>query len=74
MTSSAWRIRVRPSTAPPVETFCHDGRWVVRSEDVVLVEFATRADAIDAARAAAIALRTDSVVRYAVARHVARVA
>src|SRR5690349_19680804 len=67
MTSSTQPTTGRPSTAP-VETFCAGGRWVVRSADVVLGEFGSRSAAVDAAHSAALALRTDSVIRYAVPR------
>lgn len=73
MTSST-QPAIGPSPiAAPVETFCTDGRWVVRSDDVVLGEFGSRSAAVDAAHAAAVALRTDSVVRYAVPRPAAAV-
>lgn len=68
MTSSTQPAHGLSPTAPPVETYCAGGRWVVRSEHVVLGEFGSRSAAVDAAHAAAVALRTDSVIRYAVPR------
>lgn len=73
MTSSTQPAIGQPSSTP-VETFCVGDRWVVRAEDVVLGEFGSRSAAVDAAHAAAAALRTDSVIRYAAPRRAASVA